>query len=165
MIRPTQSTLQDFCRACLTEVKHKQKYNITTMDPKVQLWLEDCKLKTNATHNIYSEAICKRCYEKFVDILKFQKMCIRSQQTVDNILLAECRQQQKQLEVPEGGNLLKNNLSADEQISVLNDIYGNNQWPDYSHRIRDSSSYQSPRFALKTANTQVAIIITINFII
>ncbi|KAI8128329.1 Zinc finger protein 510 [Lucilia cuprina] len=82
-------TLQSFCRACLKELKQRQKYKIFSLHFQIRRWLEDATLDNPLGSDRYPNFICNLCRRKLKEFLDFYEMCKLSRKTIQKILTKE----------------------------------------------------------------------------
>lgn len=79
-------TLQSFCRACLKELKQRQKCKITSLNIQIRQWLEDESIDNPLANDNYPNSICHPCRNKLNDFLKFYEMCKKSKITLQKLI-------------------------------------------------------------------------------
>ncbi|XP_065363907.1 gastrula zinc finger protein XlCGF26.1-like [Calliphora vicina] len=79
-------TVQSFCRACLKELKNRQKCKIISLNLQIRHWLEDATLDNPLASDIYPNSICHSCRNKLKEFSEFHEMCKESRKTIQKML-------------------------------------------------------------------------------
>lgn len=138
MQKLTYETMQNFCRACLKEITHLQKFKISILNLQIRLWLEDATLDNPSSDDAYPNSICQSCKNKLIEFLEFHVMCKQSKQTIYRLSL-------KNNENKTHGNLSKYACKSCKSEEYGNDLAlnfltndGDNAKPDADLNVIDN---------------------------
>lgn len=120
-------TVQNYCRACLKELKQRQKCKITNLHIKIRQWLEVASIDNPLANDIYPNSVCHPCKNKLNDFLKFYEMWKQSEITLQK-LIENKDDKSKIQEIPKTnkvdvteleGNMLAYEIFETEQESII----------------------------------------------
>lgn len=75
-------TLHNFCRACLKELKQRQRFKIQTFDLEIQHWLGEGSAQNPLGSDAYPNSVCCSCRNKLNEFLKFRIMYMETRKKI-----------------------------------------------------------------------------------